>query len=195
MLLWPHLLPLRPFARIYCLNQNNQSQPGGVSDRVSSTAPAHTEGSNPPPRDKQPPNHQAMRKLPVPPLSTTTYTKNISKQKKLHEEKQAKKKELDWAMLRSGALEMSGNAVERVGEGPGSPTVCRFKCCVQTTNQQATHIRQVTLQAPSTLHHWASAHQFLVIGHLLLGLRVGKWCHKQIVPITLIKSWIYVERY
>ncbi len=50
-----------------------------------------------------------------------------------------------------------------------------------STNQQSTDIWQVPLQPSAfqynALHQWASARQFLVIGDLLLGLRVGK-CHK-----------------
>ena len=79
---------------------------------MSITARAHIASSSPPPlmlslgqaqylqgadamADKQPPNNQAMRKLPIPPLSTTAYTTKIGKQKKTNEEKQAKRKELD----------------------------------------------------------------------------------------------------
>ncbi len=60
-------------------NQNNQSEPGEVSDGVSITAPAHATDSSPPPRvlslgqgqylqwadamaNKQPPNSQATRR-------------------------------------------------------------------------------------------------------------------------------------
>ncbi len=62
--------------------------------------------------DKQPPNNQAMRKLPMRPLSTTAYRTNTSKQKKIHE-KQTEKRELDWAMLQGGALGTSWSAAER----------------------------------------------------------------------------------
>ncbi len=54
-----------------------------------------------------------MRKLPIPPLSTTAYTTKTSKQKKTDGEKQAKKKELDRATLQGGALETSWSAAER----------------------------------------------------------------------------------
>ncbi len=47
---------------------------------------------------KQPPNHQVMGKLPIPPLTTTAYTTKTSKQKKTNEEKQAKKKGLPWIL-------------------------------------------------------------------------------------------------
>ncbi len=53
---------------------------------------------------QQPPNNQAMRKLPIPPLPTTAYTTKTSKQK-TNEEQQDKKKELDRAALQGGALE------------------------------------------------------------------------------------------
>ncbi len=57
--------------------------------------------------DKQQPNNQAVRKLPSPPLSTTAYMTQTSKQKTTNEEKEAKKKELDRATPRGGALEGS----------------------------------------------------------------------------------------
>ncbi len=76
--------------------------------------------------DKQPLNSQAMRML-IPPLSTTAYTTNTSKQKKTNEEKRSKKKELDQTMLRGLALEASQSAVEREGEGPGSCTRSNFQ--------------------------------------------------------------------
>ncbi len=66
--------------------------------------------------DKQPPNNQAMRKLPIPPLSTTAYTTNTSKQKKTNEEKQAKKKELD---LSDSAGRGFGDELERSRERGG----------------------------------------------------------------------------
>ncbi len=69
---------------------------------------------------------QAVRKLPIPPLSTT-YTTKTSKQKKTNEEKQAKKKELDWATLEGGALETSWSTAGREGEGPGSCTCSNFQ--------------------------------------------------------------------
>ncbi len=135
-LLWLHLLLLMPFARIHH-NQNNQSEPGGVSDGVSVTACAHSEGSSPPLHmpslgqaqylqwadpmaDKQLPNNQAMRKLLLPPLPITTYPTKTSKQKKINDEKQAKKSKLDRAVLQGGALDVSWSAAEREGEWPGS---------------------------------------------------------------------------
>ncbi len=72
--------------------------------------------------DKQPPNNQAMRKLPITPLPTTAYTTKTSKQKKTKEEKQ-----LDRAALRGGALEASWSAADREGEGPGSCTCSNFQ--------------------------------------------------------------------
>ncbi len=70
-------------------NQHNQSEPGGASDEVSITAPVQTAGSSPPllqwvgaMADKEPPNYEAIRKLPIPPLPTTANTTNTSKQKK-----------------------------------------------------------------------------------------------------------------
>ncbi len=73
--------------------QNNQSEPGGVSDRVSIPAPAHAVGSSFPracanweqtqwQANKQPPNNQAMRQLPIPPLPITAYMLKTSKQNK-----------------------------------------------------------------------------------------------------------------
>ncbi len=64
--------------------------------------------------DKQPPNIQAMRKLPIPPIPMTAYTTKTSKQKKTNEDKQAKKKELDRATVGrgfGGRLERSGDRV------------------------------------------------------------------------------------
>ncbi len=93
---------------------------------MSITVPAHAAGSSPPPcmrylgadamADEQPPNNQAMRKPPIPPLSATAYTTKTSKQKKTKEEKQARKKELDRATLGGGAMEAGWSAVDgRVG--------------------------------------------------------------------------------
>ncbi len=56
-----------------------------------------------------------MRKLPIPPLSTTPDMTKTSKQK-TDEEKQAKKKELDQAALQGGALEAG---LEPTGERGG----------------------------------------------------------------------------
>ncbi len=64
--------------------------------------------------DKEPPNNQAMRKLPIPTLQTTAYTTKTSKQTSKDQwRKAAKKKELDWAALWGGALEASWSAAER----------------------------------------------------------------------------------
>ncbi len=71
--------------------------------------------------DNQPPNNQAIRKLPIPPSPTTTYMTKTSTQKKTNQGKQAKKKELGRASLRVEALE------ERDGEGPGSCTHSSFQ--------------------------------------------------------------------
>ena len=127
MLLWLHLLPLMPFARIHRTQIKTANQRRSIWQRV-----LHTLRAAPLPRActnleqthwwtcKQPMNNQAMRKLPIPPLSTTAYTTKTSKQKKTNEEKQAKKKELDQAALRGGALEASWSAAVMEGEGPGS---------------------------------------------------------------------------
>ncbi len=62
--------------------------------------------------DKQPPNNQAIRKLPITPLPTAAYMTNISKQK-TNGEKQPKIKEVDRAALegllrRAGGLGLAG---------------------------------------------------------------------------------------
>ncbi len=77
--------------------------------------------------DKQPQNNQAVRKLSIPPLSKTACTTKTSKEKKTNEEKQAKKKELDWDTLQGGALEASWSAAVTDGEGPGSCTRSNFQ--------------------------------------------------------------------
>ncbi len=68
-----------------------------------------------------------MRKLPIPPLPTTAYTTKTSKQKKINEEKQAKKKELDRVTLWGGALETGWSAAESEGKGPGNCTCSNFQ--------------------------------------------------------------------
>ncbi len=57
--LWLNLLPLRPFARIYHAQIKTTNL-----QRADTIA------------DKQPPNNQAMRKLPIPNLPITTYDKD-----------------------------------------------------------------------------------------------------------------------
>ncbi len=62
-----------------------------------------------------------------PHLPTTACMTKTSKQKKTNEEKQAKKKELDRAALRGGALEARWSAAVTEGEGPGSCTRSNFQ--------------------------------------------------------------------
>ncbi len=80
--------------------------------------------------DKQPPNNQAVRKLPIPPLSTTVYMTNKSKQEKTNVEKRAKKKELGRVTLQGGALEASWSAAER--EGGTWKLYLEVYCCTET---------------------------------------------------------------
>ncbi len=75
----------------------------------------------------QPPNNQAMRKLPIHPLSTTAYMTKTSKQKETNEEKQAKKRRIrpSSAEGRGFGDELEGSG-ER-GEGPGNCTCSNFQ--------------------------------------------------------------------
>ncbi len=65
--------------------------------------------------DKQPSNDKTAHPFFV---NNSKHTKT-SKQKKINKEKQAKKKELNQATPRGGALETSWCAGKREGEGPG----------------------------------------------------------------------------
>ncbi len=136
--LWKNQAPLPPITapNSICmnplhLNQNNQSEPEGVSDGVSITAlhlpsPAHAltwsssvssvSGHNGGQTATKQPNNEKT-------LPTTAFTTKTSKKNNTNKEKQAEKNQL--ATLRGRFWMQGWSVVER--EGPGSCTLSNFQ--------------------------------------------------------------------
>ncbi len=110
-LLWLHLLLLTPFARIHCarIKTTNQNQKKWLQTAPLPGTCAHSV------------------KLSIfsewTQWQTTAYMTKTSKQNKTNEEKQAKKKELDRAMLRGGALEAGLECSRERGGGTCKSTL------------------------------------------------------------------------